>query len=217
MSSTKKLKPDSDQSEKNSSSSEYLQGVEFTEKSRWTDLQLKVEGKDLYVPKSFLTLVSPVFRLMFESDFNEKDLDVLTLPGKIYEDVLTFLKCTHPGTRLKATYDIVPKVLPLAHEYQVKWLLDDCAIAMVMEMDVSKVSSTLMYTDSSSTALATKYCNICIMAEKYSLRSVLGRFIQIFSSINNRIYKDLPEFKEISSEVKYRILQRRLDSIEKCI
>ncbi|KAK3581885.1 hypothetical protein CHS0354_003192, partial [Potamilus streckersoni] len=103
MSSTKKLKSDSEQSEKSSSGTKDLQDLDFTEKSRWTDFQLKVESKDLYVPKSYLVLLSPVFRLMFESDFKEKGLDVLPLPGKKYEDVLTFLQCTHPGKRLKVT------------------------------------------------------------------------------------------------------------------
>ncbi|KAL3881842.1 hypothetical protein ACJMK2_028234 [Sinanodonta woodiana] len=96
MSTAKKLRSDS-------SCSEHLQDIDFTRKSCWTDLQLKVEGAELYVPKSHLAMISPVFRLMFESDFKEQDLNVLPLPGKKYADVLLFLQCTHPGTRLKIT------------------------------------------------------------------------------------------------------------------
>ncbi|KAK3610813.1 hypothetical protein CHS0354_015621, partial [Potamilus streckersoni] len=62
---------------------------DFTRKSCWTDLQLQVEGKKLYVPRSFLIVVSPVFRRMFELDIKEKNT-----AGKKYQDVLTFLKCT---------------------------------------------------------------------------------------------------------------------------
>ncbi|KAL3881846.1 hypothetical protein ACJMK2_028238 [Sinanodonta woodiana] len=171
--STKKFKSDPEQSEKNNS-----------EISHWTDLQLKVEYKELYVPKSFLAMVSPVFRLMFESDFKEKDIDELPLPGKKYEDVLIFLKCTHPGKRLKVTYDIVPKVLPLAHEYQVQWLIDDCSSLMIMQMTGSPSLFPI-------STLCTKYCNICIMAEKYDLTSVVARCMEVISSINYLFYKDL--------------------------
>ncbi|KAL3881844.1 hypothetical protein ACJMK2_028236 [Sinanodonta woodiana] len=103
MSLSKRCKYALTQSLKSSDGMLPSQDIDFTRKSDWTDLQLKVEDKELYVPKSHLALVSPVFRLMFESDFKEKDMNVLPLPGKKYEDVLTFLNCTHPGKLQKVT------------------------------------------------------------------------------------------------------------------
>ncbi|KAL3881857.1 hypothetical protein ACJMK2_028249 [Sinanodonta woodiana] len=205
------------------------QDITFTTKSQWTDLQLKVEDKELYVPKSHLAMVSPVFRQMFESDFKEKDRNVLPLPGKTYEDVLTFLKCTHPGNLQKITYDIVPKVLPLAHEYQVKWIIDDCVKAMMMEMDtyrfvlhnsrslaprVSVLIPSSPVLPLTKTDLYTNCCNICIMAERYNLCSLIETFIERFSTLNYKCYKDLSEFKQISVEVRYKIVCARLASKE---
>ncbi|KAK3583993.1 hypothetical protein CHS0354_001482, partial [Potamilus streckersoni] len=115
--------------------------------------------------------------------------------------------------------NIIPKVLPLAQEYQVQWLLDDCTNVMLMEMNASKFSNTFEgdYRSSSTTAVATTYCNICTMAEKYGLNSVIKRFIERFSSINYNFYKDLPEFKQVSAEVRNSILCRRLDLTEEKI
>ncbi|KAL3881843.1 hypothetical protein ACJMK2_028235 [Sinanodonta woodiana] len=199
---------DSEQSEKSSSCSEHLQDVDFTRKSRWTDFELEVEGKSLYVPKSHLAMVSPVLWMMFKSDFKEKDADVLPLPDKKYEDVLTFLKCTHPGDLIKVAYNMVPKVLPLAHEYQVKWLLNDCTIVMMSELDVSRCPNGV------TAEIVRKYCRICIMAEKYDLKSVISKFIQRVSSVGYRIYQDLTEFKQVSLEVRYSIVCGRLGSID---
>ncbi|KAK3601949.1 hypothetical protein CHS0354_002647 [Potamilus streckersoni] len=116
MTSSKKIKFDSQESGKSSEDMGYLQDIDFTKKSRWTDLHLKVEDKELYVPKSHLALVSPVFRLMFESYFKEKYLDVLPLPGKKYGDVLTFLKCTHPGSLVKVTCKLCKN-----HMWSIAW------------------------------------------------------------------------------------------------
>ncbi|KAL3881853.1 hypothetical protein ACJMK2_028245 [Sinanodonta woodiana] len=199
MTSSPKKQSDSEVSEKNSNCSEHLQDINFTSKCHRTDLQLKVKDTDLYVPKSHLAMVSPVFRRMFESDFKEKDPAVLPLPDKNYEDVLTFLKCTHPGALLKVTYDIVPKMLPLAHEYQVKWLLDDCASAMIMMMDASKCSKTFQQSWRSMAS-----------SNLYGLNSVVETFIERFSPICYEFYKDASEFSQISIGVRYKIVCRRL-------
>ncbi|KAL3881850.1 hypothetical protein ACJMK2_028242 [Sinanodonta woodiana] len=221
MSLPKKLKTVTLPSIRNSKGVLPLLGIDFTIKSCWTDLQLKVEDKYLYVPKSHLAMVSPVFQLMFESDFKEKDLSVLPLPGKKYEDVLTFLKCTHPGALVKVTYDVVPKVLPLAHEYQVKWILEDCIKIMMMEMDTSRFVVKTKYQNYSpriftkeESAPFINGCKICIMAEKYDLHSVTERFIELFTSLNYNYYKDLSEFKQISIAVRHRIVCGRLASRE---
>ena len=61
------------------------------------DLKLIVEGKDIYVNKAVLALLSPVFEKMFESAFKEKDSSELTLPDKEYSSFVEFLQCIYPG------------------------------------------------------------------------------------------------------------------------
>ncbi|KAL3881845.1 hypothetical protein ACJMK2_028237, partial [Sinanodonta woodiana] len=116
--------------------------------------------------------------------------------------------------------DVVSQVLPLAHEYQVKWIIDDCIKAMMREMDASRfvlqkgrcvvppnpsvgtITSSLVFAKSD---MYTNCCNICIMAEKYDLCSVIEKFIEKFALLNYKCYKDLSEFKQISAEVRYKI------------
>lgn len=55
------------------------------------DVILEVEGRQLYVNKQTLADSSPVFKTMFESDFQEKHMDKISLPEKKYDDFEKFL------------------------------------------------------------------------------------------------------------------------------
>ena len=52
--------------------------------------------KTLFVSRNFLSLVSPVFRTMFTSDYKEKGTDVVEMMDKDYENVFEFLLILHP-------------------------------------------------------------------------------------------------------------------------
>jgi hypothetical protein len=69
----------------------------FTKDEPLTDVALVVEGERLYVSKAFLSMASPVFRRMFESDFKEKSAQEIPLPGKKLADVIDFLHAIHPA------------------------------------------------------------------------------------------------------------------------
>ncbi|XP_053387283.1 BTB and MATH domain-containing protein 38-like [Mercenaria mercenaria] len=92
---------------------------DFTEQSWRTDFVLIVEGTKLYVAKNILSLASPVFDTMFQSNFKESSCYELELPGKKLNDVIEFLRCIYPNTFTQMTRDSALKVLPLLEEYQV--------------------------------------------------------------------------------------------------
>ncbi|KAL3881854.1 hypothetical protein ACJMK2_028246 [Sinanodonta woodiana] len=190
-----------------------FEDFDFTTKSAWTDLQLKVEDKTLWVPKSFLIVVSPVFRRMYESDFKERKTLVLPLPGKKYEDVLEFLKCTITAAM---TYDIVLQVLPLAHEYQVKHLLMECKYFLLRELDsIPKSCVKDSYDTRKTKDYVIKYSKICVMADKYGFSDLIEKCVEAFSVVNCNYYKDLPDFHKISKDVQNKILLGRLTQVEK--
>ena len=56
-----------------------------------TDVTLKVEGKLFHLNKKRLSENSPVFKAMFESDFEEKHAEVIPLPGKKFREFEMFL------------------------------------------------------------------------------------------------------------------------------
>lgn len=61
------------------------------------DLVLKVENKEYHVHKRILTEVSPVFKVMLESEnFREKNLRKIELPGKRAEDMHVLLNLLYP-------------------------------------------------------------------------------------------------------------------------
>ena len=56
-----------------------------------TDVTLMVEEKPLHLNRKWLAENSPVFKKMFESDFEEKHAKVIPLPRKKFKDFESFL------------------------------------------------------------------------------------------------------------------------------
>ncbi|XP_078315796.1 BTB and MATH domain-containing protein 36-like [Crassostrea virginica] len=92
-----------------------------------TDAILEVEGREIHINKQILADSSPVFKKMFESDFKEKHMHKIPLPGKKYEDFEKFVFLIYyPGDQCQITIDTVPVILSLSVEYQVTALQDRC-------------------------------------------------------------------------------------------
>ena len=66
---------------------------DFTIKS---DLVLVVEHSELHVHRDILCCHSPVFKVMLESDFKEKRMEKIPLPGKTVQQVLEMLNFIYP-------------------------------------------------------------------------------------------------------------------------
>lgn len=56
------------------------------------DVILEVEGMHLHVRKQVLADNSPKFERKFKSEFKEKDLTKIPLPGKKFKDIVEFLR-----------------------------------------------------------------------------------------------------------------------------
>ncbi|KAL3881858.1 hypothetical protein ACJMK2_028250 [Sinanodonta woodiana] len=177
-----------------------LKEFDFTIKSAWSDLELEVEGKTLYVTRGFLDMISPVFRRMFKSEFKEKEAKSISLPDKKYEDVLTFLRCTIPWASVKVTNENILQILPLAHEYQIAGLLTDCCNCLMQQL--------------SWNCNAVKCCDICLLAYKYDLQNVITECIERFWNIPSAQYRDLKLFSTIPLDIRYRVLYARLKAID---
>jgi hypothetical protein len=54
------------------------------------------KSKKLYASKNFLRYASPVFKAMFDHDWQETKKSRVSLTGKNYDDFLEFLLCVHP-------------------------------------------------------------------------------------------------------------------------
>jgi len=73
--------------------------VDFTQQWSFADIAFVVEGKRLWANRAVLAMWSPVFEAMFGSDFKEKNLAEIELPGKKFDSLLELLAVTHPPNR----------------------------------------------------------------------------------------------------------------------
>ncbi|XP_022800037.1 BTB and MATH domain-containing protein 36-like [Stylophora pistillata] len=69
--------------------------VDFTQPWRFTDLVLVVEEQRFHVHRVVLALSSPMFEKMFTSEFAEKEMQEIPLPGKRANEFKELLKCIY--------------------------------------------------------------------------------------------------------------------------
>ena len=65
---------------------------QFSEPWDFSDLILAVENEKFHVHRSFLSMNSPVFKVMLHSEFKEATSSEIPLPEKKADEVLDFLK-----------------------------------------------------------------------------------------------------------------------------
>ena len=65
---------------------------QFSEQWDYSDLILAVENEKFHVHRAFLSMNSPVFKAMFQSQFKEATSSEIPLPEKKADEVLDFLK-----------------------------------------------------------------------------------------------------------------------------
>lgn len=107
------------------------QGGWFTQPRLPDDVTLKFDdGKNLFASRGLLMCASLVFEAMFTHEMKEKETNVVEMPGKTYGHFLEFLKCFHPGIVKPITHENVFFLVALAHEYQIKHLLQRCQDAL---------------------------------------------------------------------------------------
>ncbi|XP_062577714.1 BTB and MATH domain-containing protein 36-like isoform X1 [Saccostrea cucullata] len=111
---------------------------QFPEKPGTTDIALIIEGKKMYTVKSILSLASPVFKTMFSSNFKEKNVMEIELPGKTYRDFENFLMCLSPNKCLDFNDDVIGNLLPLAQEYQVDSIINKCENWLLKEIELTE-------------------------------------------------------------------------------
>ncbi|XP_041370753.1 speckle-type POZ protein-like [Gigantopelta aegis] len=176
----------------------------FTEHTKESDVVLIVEGNRLHVSKTVLSLASPVFKTMFESEFKEKTAKEIPLPGKKCADVVQFLLCIYPNTTNAINASNVDSVLPLADEYQVNHLKRRCGEYLLSSCQFEErpkpTHDHLLHT--------------IFLADRYDLKGALSRALDLAIYRPYHILKDFENFGDISLETKSELQSRRLQLIE---
>ncbi|XP_041376993.1 BTB and MATH domain-containing protein 38-like [Gigantopelta aegis] len=177
----------------------------FEEPDSKSDITLIVENRKLHLNKAVLSYVSPVFDRMFHGDFEEKTKSEISLPGKDYEKFVKFLLCVHPATLAEITKQNIDDVLPLADEYQVEQLKENCASFLERQLvqccDKTKVNNTDLI-------------HYMMLADNFSLKQPLETCLDIAAFRRYSNLEKIEEFKQISDATKVSLLSRRLSLIE---
>ena len=159
--------------------------------SAWngSDMVLVVEGQELHVHKSILTLQSLVFKAMLDGHFREASQGKITLKQKDSQSMIQFLKFLYPSSLFPECK--VPlnnkdrlSVMALADEYQCEYLMKEC-------IDEAKITTK-------------NVLKILPYAVKYHHTALVQMFSVIKSGIQtSRIENFLPEIenKETSTNL----------------
>ena len=78
---------------------DWVHPVDFEAMWEGSDIVFIVEAKHLHANKILLCMWSPVFKAMFEGDFQEKNATEIPLPGKNLADFKGFLEVLNPPNR----------------------------------------------------------------------------------------------------------------------
>ncbi|XP_062590741.1 uncharacterized protein LOC134252316 [Saccostrea cucullata] len=173
-----------------------------------TDVILEVEGTDIHLNKQMLMDNSPVFKVMFESDFSEKHKDRISLPGKKYADFVNFLYTFYnPELLAPLTKKNVLAVVSLADEYQIMNLKDKCE-SFILE-DCKRACGEGNYRIETETLLDYAACS-----EEHNLTLVLPLIKELCSKHSFESLKEANIDTKVTADMRRNILETRCALME---
>ncbi|OWF51335.1 kelch-like protein 15 [Mizuhopecten yessoensis] len=181
------------------------QNLYFKEEQPLSDLILLVEGERLFASRSLLALASPVFSIMFTSEFKEKDQKEIELPGKKSKDIDELLKFLHPGMddNLEQGHVSAFRLLPIAEEYQLVKLMEKCEDTIL-----EKISEGHLTRDKGE--FVVKCLEACA---RYGLDKLYRAVIQKCSE-KQLLVNSVRKNESLPLEVKNRVFEERLSILE---
>ena len=173
--------------------------LDFSKPWKSSDVILLVENQKFHVHRNVLALWSPVFETMFTSNFSEKKKREIRLPGKKAASVKSFLLMIYPPGKEEVTAENWNAILDLAHEYQIKSILDKCEDVMVdlLNNDELDCISTLIW------------------AQNYDLERVADACIINYPSSSLEELKEHELFDQIEPQNYALILERMIKMKER--
>ncbi|XP_045204404.2 uncharacterized protein LOC123557170 [Mercenaria mercenaria] len=146
------------------------------------------DGKKLYVSENFLCYASPVFKAMFTHDSKEKETKEVAMKQKVFDDVLEFLLCLHPGVQKPVDNDNVLPVVSLAEEYQVNISVKRCQNVMKNWL-TSEVESAVEANDNLKRASNANVClEILTKAEACGFEELVTHAIEIIARFGHEVF-----------------------------
>ncbi|CAL2041897.1 unnamed protein product [Caenorhabditis brenneri] len=172
--------------------------IDFTKpKANVFDGILLVEGRKVYVGKSFLAMYSPYFNALFFSGFHESSLEEIQITGDDikYKDFIEFLSYIYPNDkRIKRSR--VETLLKFADRFDVPSLRERCERWLIEEPMMDKAHRLLI-------------------AEHYQLSGLQNHILRQLKTQQDiqRLSKS-PSYAELADASKSTIFQRMLEIMD---
>lgn len=207
----------------------------FTKEDEFSDVTIKVGGKQLYSNRCLLSYTSPVFMKNLSGggdnradnkgdnkgdkgakgkgggggggDNKGRDRD-LDLSDKKYEDVCELLAFIDPRVLYKLTEDTAKRLLPLAEEYEIKGLLTECGFTITQAFHLLRKKRR---TGTVPMEISLDYLAIADKYDFEDLRKMCCDECVATDTFNNRVLLDR---EDISETVKVRIIDRKYESLK---
>lgn len=185
----------------------------FTKGSQSDEVELKFDtGESLFVSKSFLSHASPVFKRMFQSQFKESSSECAKLTGKKYDAFLDMMLFLHPRIQKPISGYMAIDIYKLAHEYEIPPVLrltDKKLHKQVQELVIEKGLCFMGSGSVARQALDTAF-EYLQFAETYGNLKLSSRAAERISVLPIAYLSTKPSYRELSDDIKYRILTYRL-------
>ncbi|KAL3318302.1 hypothetical protein Ciccas_003029 [Cichlidogyrus casuarinus] len=172
--------------------------LDFTKPFLFSDVTLICNGENLHCHRVILALYSPVFRRMFESDFKEKETNVVNLPDE-YDDMLELLMQMYGPNFKDLDSNLAKRILPLAHKYLITNLQESAERTISFSMTDSTAPECLL------------------LAERFGLKQMRKTALDACAKWDLGKLNQLLDEYNLSSDLRSEIFQRRIEILEKCI
>lgn len=175
----------------------YESETDFSEPWSLSDVILVVEDVEFHVHKGVLAMCSPVFELMFTSNFKEKEAKKIPLPDKTSDEIKELLLVLYPFGKT-VTESNVDFLLPLAHEYQINKLIKRCEEVLVEQVGENQKTAV----------------DRLITAQSYSLKNLQAHCIEVAKNIDVKTLKRYDKEASVSQASYFEIFKRRSIHLE---
>ena len=170
--------------------------LDFAHPWLFSDVILLVEDQKFYVHRYTLAMWSPVFEKMFSSEFKEKNLCEIPLPGKKASEIKELLLVIYPTVSGKAWKTITNGncyfLAKLAHEYQMDAISQRCEDVLVKLISSKSGNSFLDDLTFAQTYKLEKLLKTIINKAR-ELRLQDFKCHDMYDKIEPRIYKQIVE------------------------
>ena len=169
----------------------------------FSDVILVVEGKKFHVHRTTLAMWSPVFEKMFTSEFKEKTVCEIPLPGKKASEIRELLLLIYPNKSGKAWKTVTNEncffLAKLAHEYHMDDILQRCEDVLV-----SLVANRL----------GNSFLCVLTFAQTYRLKKLLQTIINKARQLSLNDFKSHEMYGQIDPHRYKQIVEGIIERLE---